>query len=400
MRPGEPRYFDAAGGRGPCVAVKSVAVSGNRADEPRAAGWIADCGPHFCDGIVQTRVGDEGVRPEMLEQLVLRHGFRPSFQEELEELERLGRKLDRAPVAKEQMPAGVEFAVSKEDTHGRFRRKLEFRENSARTPLLADGYILPQRLCMFRRKACVLLLYVPIALAPLQPASSPRTPNGAKTWIGHVAEVEDYLKTGECVRIEDLPGIAVMKRCVLRPGGPFARMSWKPLPPGVYRGFRESYKAEIAAYELDKLLRLDMVPPTVERELQGHKGAATLWVENVVGSAQGKTLDESRRAHWDTQIVRMAMFDNLIGNTDRNLANMLHDVERNLILIDHSRAFGSATELPHALTRLDNELWAKIERLTRPQLQTTLRPWLEDDAIDAILQRRERLKVIARSLAR
>ncbi len=61
-------------------------------------------------------------------------------------------------------------------------------------------------------------------------------------------------------------------RCTLRPGGPVARMAWRSLPPGIHRGFSESYKAEIAAYEIDKLLKMDMVPPTVERQLQGNSG--------------------------------------------------------------------------------------------------------------------------------
>ena len=60
-------------------------------------------------------------------------------------------------------------------------------------------------------------------------------------------------------------------------------MAWRSLPPGVYGGFWQSYEAEIAAYELDKLLKLDMVPPTVERLLQGNTGSARLWVENVFG---------------------------------------------------------------------------------------------------------------------
>ena len=44
------------------------------------------------------------------------------------------------------------------------------------------------------------------------------------------------------------------------------------------RGFWESYKAEIAAYELDKLLGLGMVPVTVERRIRGDLGAAVMWV--------------------------------------------------------------------------------------------------------------------------
>ena len=59
-------------------------------------------------------------------------------------------------------------------------------------------------------------------------------------------------------------------------------MAWRTLPPGIYRGFRESYKSEIAAYELDKLLKMDMVPPTVERQIDGSNGAAQQWVEHVV----------------------------------------------------------------------------------------------------------------------
>src|SRR5262245_56655211 len=89
---------------------------------------------------------------------------------------------------------------------------------------------------------------------------------GAKTWIGHYGEVEDYLKTAECVGLEDLPrAVAGARRCVLRPGGPVARMIWKPFTPVVHSGFRERMKGEIAAYTLDRLLNLDMIPPVVER---------------------------------------------------------------------------------------------------------------------------------------
>ena len=155
-------------------------------------------------------------------------------------------------------------------------------------------------------------------------------------------------------------------RCTLRPGGPVARMAWRPLPPGVYRGFWESYKTEIAAYELDKLLKMDMVPPTVERQLEGNKGAAQLWVENVV-EVNGPDVHRTRRTAsiGKTSCVRMTMFDDLIGNRDRNLGNMLRDGTWNLILLDHSRAFGVGTELPQKLSRDRRAYWARIEGLTR-----------------------------------
>lgn len=247
---------------------------------------------------------------------------------------------------------------------------------------------------------CLPVLLVSASPSPGQQASSKPTGPGSKTWVGRYQEVEEYLRTAECVRMEELgPGLP-MRRCILRPGGPVSRMAWKPLPPGTYRGFRESYKTDIAAYELDKLLRMDMVPPAVERELQGQKGAAILWVENVSSWEAGTSPGESDRAHWEGQLVRMRMFDDLIGNKDRNLGNSLHDAAWNLILIDHSRAFGSDTELPHKLTRIDRDYWARIESLTRHQLDATLRPWLDDHEIGAILNRRERMTVEVRSLPR
>ena len=42
-------------------------------------------------------------------------------------------------------------------------------------------------------------------------------------------------------------------------------------PAWPLHGYWESYKSEIAAYELDKLLGLDMIPPTVERRVQGER---------------------------------------------------------------------------------------------------------------------------------
>lgn len=245
------------------------------------------------------------------------------------------------------------------------------------------------------RRVAVLLLCVLAYLGQGQLASTQRL--GAKIWVGRYQDIEEYLRTAECVSSEVLfPGRLV--RCTLRPGGPVARMAWRSLPPGVYRGFRESYKAEIAAYEVDKLLQLDMVPPSVERQLEGNKGAAQLWVENVRDSKEDASPGESNQADWENQLARMTMFDNLIGSRDRNLGNMLHDAEWNLILLDHSRAFGDGTELPRKMNRIDQRFWSKIESLTPNQLDKALRAWLADNEIKALLDRREKMRAEIKSL--
>ena len=94
------------------------------------------------------------------------------------------------------------------------------------------------------------------------------------------------------------------------------------------------------------------------------------------------------------------MFDDLIGNRDRNRGNMLRDATWSLILLDHSRAFGAGSELPHKLSRIDEGYWARIESLTRDQLDAALHAWLGENEIRAILDRRERMRVDIKSLPR
>ena len=51
---------------------------------------------------------------------------------------------------------------------------------------------------------------------------------------------------------------------------------------GVEVDFKDSWMFEVAAYELDKLLGLGMVPATVERDFEGKDGSVQLWIENAM----------------------------------------------------------------------------------------------------------------------
>jgi hypothetical protein len=232
--------------------------------------------------------------------------------------------------------------------------------------------------------------------------SLPAQSRSSKTWIGRYHEFEDYLRLADCVSMYWFaPNYAA--RCTLRPGGPIAAMAWRPLiprPPGVRRGFRENYQAEIIAYELDKLLAMDMVPPSVERQLQGTKGSAQQWVEDIVDGSHPGRPEGQDRVQWDRDVLRMTMFDGLIGNRERNPGNMLRDGAWNLILIDHSRAFGTDVARVVKLTAVDGELWTKIDALTRPQLDQALGRWLAPAQIKAILARRDLMRADVKSLTR
>lgn len=230
------------------------------------------------------------------------------------------------------------------------------------------------------------------------PAPSRAQASGSKTWVGHNQDVEAYLRTAECVTAENFgPGPSVdsqpmARRCILPPGGPVKRMLWQPMTSGPYRGFRAITSGNLAAYELDKLLKLDMLPPVVERDLLGHKGVATFWVENAKVVTAEKPADASERARWDAQRARMAMFDNLIFNAERAPNNTIRDDKWNLVLLDHTRAFGTATEVLYPMPEVDGDLWSRIDKLTRQQLDSSLARWLTPEEITALVARREKMK--------
>lgn len=231
---------------------------------------------------------------------------------------------------------------------------------------------------------------------PIQPPDAPRS---ARTWEGRNAEFEEYIRTAPFVRIENVPiGVTKPKRAYFAPGGLVASVAWKVLPPGRQGGFWESYKSEIAAYELDKMLGLDLVPPVVEKRWDGDLGAAILWVAPV--HAWKDVEARPKPPTWDRQAVRMKMFDDLIGNADRNAGNLLVDDEWNLFLIDHTRAFTGSRDLPWPLVHVDRTLWNRMLALDEPALGARLGHWVDRRDLRAMLDRRDRMKTAIDALVK
>lgn len=214
----------------------------------------------------------------------------------------------------------------------------------------------------------------------------------ALNWLDKREAIEECLRTSTVERIEQLPiGVTKPKRVYFGPGALVRSAAWKPLQPNRYQGFWESYKSEIAAYVMDKLLDLHMVPPTVERSLNGVSGAVIMWIDNT---RMWRDLESRKPAtrYWNTQMVRMKMFDALIGNIDRNAGNILVDDNWTVYLIDHSRAFVPYKDTSVKLIQIDASLWARMKALDATRLNEALGQLVERRCIDAILARRDRME--------
>jgi hypothetical protein len=246
--------------------------------------------------------------------------------------------------------------------------------------------------------ALVILVCSLALAAPRAAAHAPQAAGVATTcslsWVGNEGAIEDFLRTADVQKVEDVPiGVTKPRRAVFAPDGPVARAAWKALAPSYRSGYRESYKAEIAGYLLDRLLDLHMVPPAVERRLDRSTGAMIYWIERTK-PWDIKKPPAGPEPMWSRQVVRMKMFDQLIANIDRNAGNMLYDDDWHLFLIDHSRAFIEKKDLKGLAppARIDRALWTKMDALTNEQLQSALGEWLSPKEIDAMLLRRDRMR--------
>jgi hypothetical protein len=248
-----------------------------------------------------------------------------------------------------------------------------------------------------RRALVVVVSFLACAFAAAQvpvPAAPAPAAVGARTWIGRYAEVEDFLRTAPIDRSTDLPvGVTKSSRAFFAPGGLATSATVKHLPRGRRAGFWEAYQSEIAAYQLDRLLGLDMVPPTVERRVGSDLASVQLWVE---GCRVIKDVDQSacpKPTEWAKQACRQRAFDNLVANIDRNAGNILVDGEWNMVLIDHSRAFAiDRMPFEKEMTRIDRAFFERLKALDEASVTKQVRPWLMSDGqAREILERRDKI---------
>ena len=178
----------------------------------------------------------------------------------------------------------------------------------------------------------------------------------------------------------------------------------EPLPGmgGKKRFFRDSYLSEMAAYEMNRLLGLDNMPPTVFRTLNGSQGTLQLWAEGTMLDRERalKKILPPEALPWNRQMWDTRVFDNLINNFDRNQTNILIDPNWRMILIDHTRSFARDRSLPNPkqVIRCSRGLWYALRHLDEAEVRTRLSPYLSRADIDALFVRRELLVELIQEL--
>jgi hypothetical protein len=223
---------------------------------------------------------------------------------------------------------------------------------------------------------------------------------------------ESFLRTAEVVRKRGIDtGITNPDQYTLSDGTTTCRAVWKTIDEfkrgvtsleggGVIVDFADSWKHEVAAYELDKLVGLDLVPPTVERRFGRTVGSLQMWVEGAMTEAdrkQKKVAPPDIRV-WNEQMYKVRLLHQLTDNTDyRNIRNVLCDPSFRVYAVDSSRAFTVYADLrgEKELVRFSRTALEALRALDRPTLEARLGRWLSGPQITGMLKRRDRILALA-----
>ncbi len=228
----------------------------------------------------------------------------------------------------------------------------------------------------------------------------PELPQVKSEWA-HVGDlkdeqVRDLLLHGEVVNVRELGrGSTRPKLVELTAGATRMRAIFKTVDerPGLgYDGQAlDRHRQEVAAYRLDRLLGLGLVPVTVLRKLDGVEGSMQQWVEDAI---DGETLSDygltpADPARMERQSALGLAFQYLVGNASPDLLYLLD--ESRVMCVDHSRTFPTATIDASLPDDLEPQFIETLRGIDKSGLKGALGDLLTEDQIEALLRRRDRV---------
>jgi hypothetical protein len=162
--------------------------------------------------------------------------------------------------------------------------------------------------------------------------------------------------------------------------------------------FVDSYRYNIAAYQLAELIGLDdLLPVYVERKWQGKTGSLSWWLPVKMDEAdrvQKKiAVPDSDLDKWNKQMYRVRVFDELVYDTDPNLTNVLIGEDWTVWRIDFSRAFRTNKDLRFRknLVKCDRQLFEKLKNLKADELAEKTKRYLNKSEVNGVMLRRDKI---------
>src|SRR5271157_184676 len=162
--------------------------------------------------------------------------------------------------------------------------------------------------------------------------------------------------------------------------------------------FADSYKYNIAAYQLAELIALDdILPVYVERKWKGKTGSLSWWLPVKMDDADRVEkkipVPDAYKEKWNNQMAKIRVFDELVYDSDPNLTNVLIGEDWTLWRIDFTRAFRTSKDLrtPKDLVKCDRQLFEKLKALDGNELAAKTKNYLNKTEVNAVMARRDKI---------
>jgi hypothetical protein len=250
---------------------------------------------------------------------------------------------------------------------------------------------------------------------PARPAPKKSPTVAAPAVVVQVVDVDAelaFLRTATVVAKRPIgKGITGALRVTLNDGvrthdAAFQRVAEQTMPQDLQRGrrragelfFVDHYRYNIAAWRLAGLLGLaHMMPPTIERSIDGRNGALSWWMDDVLMDEQEREAKGAQPPSGAVDFARqrqsMWVFAELVRDTDRNKGNVVYTKDWRVIMLDFTRAFRLQKALKElaTLNGCSRDLLARLRALSEPAVKGAVEHHLTGAEITAVMARRDLL---------
>ena len=212
-------------------------------------------------------------------------------------------------------------------------------------------------------------------------------------------ELENYLKTAKIVSKRRAGGRGENWVISLDDGKISRYGFFKLLNQARPALITDSYRYGIAAYELDKLLDLNIVPPVVEREIEGRKGSLQIFIEGALNESvrRMKKIKPREPDKFKNALEDLIVFENLTYSPSFCGERELDDI---LIMdkqvwrvwgVDFSEAFAPSPELIPGceITGCSKKLCQNLIKLDDEVIKAKLKHYLNDEEMSMLLKRKK-----------
>jgi len=156
----------------------------------------------------------------------------------------------------------------------------------------------------------------------------------------------------------------------------------------------DSYTYELAAYELDRLLDLNLIPVMVERKLDGRPGSMQVFLEGVETekSRLRKNLQPPDLQAFQNQLDDITLLENLTCTPRQDLGDLLIQTDAwKVWRVDFAEAFMPSTEMAadRLIRRASRKFTAALRGWDEAQVRKKLARYLNASELEALVRRRQ-----------